>query len=507
MQLRPIQQEAKDATIESFRKGGTYHLMVAPVSFGKTIYSSALMQHCLKTYGARCLFLAHLQELVQQTYDKFEAVAPELMSKTSIFASGLNLREVSDITIGSRQSVARGLNLFDEPVNMIIHDECHLIGEDGEFDKIVNHFLALNPRLRVVGITGTPYRLGVGRIYGEQKRWEKPCFEVGMREMTDQGYLSPIRYKMVVSDKLKSDLGMVKKVAGEYNQGQLANTMTNRVHLGSVKHAIEDYAADRKSIIVFAVNINHGEALAKILGARCVHSRMPKDEWREIVDDFKDGKSRIIVNIGQLSIGFDAPRADCGVLARPTKSPAVYVQQIGRTVRLFEGKQDALVLDLVGNFDEHGSPYDPIVLEKGDSKKDPEYNICPECMELVEPDLEDCPECGACMKEQIEERGKRIKMEQKKLEMREIEMSSHKVVSKWAKKNHITKKGNIGTFYCLKIHGREKPLFRFESEDAKEKRIRKMFDEIVVGERYQLKKDSYGEWITKSQGSTKSKSL
>lgn len=500
MKLRDNQKEALQAIITSFKTGGLYHLAVCPTGWGKTILASALMQHALETYGVKCIFLAHLSELVQQTYDKFVTVAPHLSGKTSIFAAGLESKVVSDITIASRQTMARNLDFFDEghKVSLVIIDEVHLLSEDGEFDKIINHLKTINPRLKVLGVTGTPYRLGMGYIFGDGKRFDKPCYQDNMKDMTDQGYLTPLRYKMVVSDKLKSDLNNIKIVAGEYNQAQLANTMSDRVHLGSVKHAIETYAQDRKSIIVFATNIRHGEMLGELLGAKCVHSKMPKPEWRQSVDDFKSGKSRILVNIGQLSIGFDAPNADCAVLARPTKSPAIFTQQCGRVGRLFDGKADALILDLVGNYTEHGSPYNPIVNEPGQKKdRDPQYNVCPECMELVEPDVLVCPECGASMKEQVERREKR--MEQRRLELVEVELNKHLVLNKWVKKGHKTKRGNRGDLYCIKIKGLEKPLFRFQSYQAKEDRVKKLFEEVKIGERYELQEDSFGEWISKTQ--------
>lgn len=504
MKLRQNQQQALEAIIESFKQGGLYHLAVCPTGYGKTILASALMQYSLETYGVKCVFLAHLTELIQQTYEKFVKVAPHLETKTAIFAAGLAQKDLAEITIASRQTMARNLNLFLDKISLVIIDEVHLLNEDGEFDKIIDHLLKINPRLKVLGVTGTPFRLKTGYIYGDGKRFSEPCYQVGMKEMTDAGFLAPLRYKMVVSDDLKKDLGGLDMVGGEYNQKQLGETMSEKMHMGSVKFAIAEHAMDRKSIIVFAVNIAHGEALAEMLGAKCIHSKMKKDEWRKAVDDFKEGKARILVNINQASIGFDSPIIDCVVLARPTKSPAIFIQSVGRSCRISEGKQDALILDLVGNHEEHGSPYDPIVKVAGSKSKQPEFNVCPECFELVEPDIEVCPECGALMKEQIEKRKAKKRIEQKRLEMREIELSSYKVVRKWAKANHMTKKGNIGTFYCIKIHGREKPLFRFESENAKEKRVKKLFDEVVVGERYLLKSDSYGEWITKIPQSTKS---
>ena len=121
MKLRPIQEKAKADILASFCAGGTYHLCEAVVSFGKTILSSSLMETALTQHGAKCLFLAHLQELVSQTYDKFVKVAPHLADRVGIFSAGLARKEVADITIGSRQSVAKGLKFFDKVNLSLIH--------------------------------------------------------------------------------------------------------------------------------------------------------------------------------------------------------------------------------------------------------------------------------------------------------------------------------------------------------------------------------------------------
>ena len=259
MKLRPIQEDALNGAIQSFKDGGTYHLLQAPVAFGKTIFSSALMKHAVEHYGAKCLFLAHLKELVVQTVDKFKAVAPELDCGVVMGAN----KDISDVTVGTRQTVGKNLDLF-------------------------------------------------GRI--------------------NLGYLSPYRYKM--AEALDEELSQVKKTAGEFNEGDLGEMMQEEHHLGTVKNAIANYGKGRKSILIFAVTIEHAEKLAEFLGCAAVHSKLEKNEWRSLVDSFKSGKVRMLVNVSQLSIGFDAPRVDCVVIARPTMSPALHTQICGRALRI-----------------------------------------------------------------------------------------------------------------------------------------------------------------------------
>lgn len=447
----------------------------------------------ITNHGAKCLFLAHLTELVQQSYDKFVLVAPELENKTAIFSSSLAQKDVADITIGSRQSVARGLEDFNEKVSLIIIDECHLMGEDGEWDRIIDHFKALNPKLRVLGLTGTCFRLGEGYIYGEGKRWSEPCYKVGMDDMIKLGCLTKFRYKV----KEITDLKGISRANGDYAVGEQGEVLSAVEHMDSVRLAIEDYAKNRKSIIVFASSIDHSERLAEHLGCKCVHSRMGKEERRRNIDEFKEGKTRILVNPVMLTIGFDAPRIDCVVMARKTLSPALYVQSIGRALRLFEGKQDALVLDLVGNYFDHGDPCNPIIKEgKEVVEREPEMNICPECFELVHPLMAQCPSCWHDMFEvemEREEKVKKIINERQKL----VEIEDAKVIlkKKWVKEDHRTRKGNLGRLFCLKVEGEEKPWFRFVSYTSKQKGIAERFEKLEVGRRYAFEENSFGKWI------------
>jgi len=147
MKLREIQKEALNSALESFKSGGTYHLIQAPVAFGKTILASALIQEAVIKYGARCLFLAHLKELILQTEEKLKAFAPDI--DCGIWCGGLGSKESKQVTIGTRQSIVRALNELGV-VNLIIIDEVHVMGKNDDYKKIVDHFLKLNPRLRVL---------------------------------------------------------------------------------------------------------------------------------------------------------------------------------------------------------------------------------------------------------------------------------------------------------------------------------------------------------------------
>jgi len=490
MKLRPIQTQAIEKTLDSFRAGGTYHLLYAPVGWGKTIFSAFLMNHAFQKYGARSLFLAHLTELIVQTRDKCSVAIPD--AKIGVICGSLNQKVSSDITIGTRQTVEKNLDLVGK-IGLLIIDEIHLYSP--QYQKIVDHFLELNPRLRVLGVTGTPYKIKDGYIYGPDKIWNDPFFSTTIDEMIELGYLSPYRYK--VAEDMSKKLDSVKIVAGEYHEGELGELMSEDHHLGSVQRIIDDHCQGRQSILIFAVSIAHAESLASFLGCDCVHSNLGAKEWRKRVDDFKDGKRRCLVNVSQLSIGFDHPGVDAIITARPTNSTALHVQICGRGLRIEEGKKDCLIVDMVGNFKRHGLPSFPKVkVQKDDDyerkEKERGASVCPECFEAVEA-LTICPVCGTeltAKKEVIELH------EEMRLKEIEVQRKRPRFERWWKKDNHVTRQGSVGIlFFCL-VTNRSKPLMRFCGEGTKKSlRVYCQLDELKKGQVVEIVRTGFGEWI------------
>jgi len=490
MELRGVQKECLEEIYASFKEGGTYHLIHACVGFGKTIIASELMRSAKVEYGAKCLFLCHLKELVVQTVDKFKTVAPDL--SCGVVCGSLGLNEVQDITVGTRQTIVRNLDKF-QLINLIIVDEVHLYSD--QYQKIVDHFLDLNPRLRVLGVTGTPFNTRDGWIYGGGKRWEEPCFRADIRKMIDLSYLSKFRYKMADSMPLEE----VRVRRGEFMDGDLENEMVKEVHMGSVKHAIADHCSGRKKILIFCVTIGHAEALAAFLGCHAVHSKLKSDVWRERVDGFKDGETRILINVGQLTIGFDAPSVDCLIVARPTMSASLHVQICGRGLRVADGKEDCLIVDLVGNYLRHGLPCAPKVRapkeEQSESeKKEKESDICQECFEVVEAGLDFCPYCGAEMADRNE-----LRKIEEQLNLKEIErkkMTAKFVGWKW--KRWTTKRGFDGVLFSVsyQVSGKWKFLNKFCTDGTRVgKKTQDNLMALEPGEELRIISTAQGDWI------------
>ena len=267
--------------------------------------------------------------------------------------------------------------------------------------------------------------------------------------------------------------------------------------MGTVKHAISEYAIDRKRIMIFAVTIEHAEKLAEFMGCNAVHSKLKKDVWRERVDRFKSGEDRMIVNVSQLSIGFDCPEVDCVIVARPTMSAALHVQIFGRGMRISEGKKDCLFLDLVGNYLRHGLPSNPKIRKpkEKEDQKEKEKNtasVCPECFEVVEEGII-CSYCGAelAAKKEIIERDEALKMKEI-----ESENKRHRVIKAWEKTGHVTGKGNGGSLFVVQVTNRDKPLFKFCGDGtSKVVKTRLKILSLCSGDVVNIVSTAYGDWF------------
>jgi len=201
-----------------------------------------------------------------------------------------------------------------------------------------------------------------------------------------------------------------KGASGDYAEGKLTERLNTVHHVGSIRKAILQHCEGRKKIAVFCVTIDHCNFVAKLLGGIAVHSKS-----KETVND-----GRIICSVGQLSEGWNDPECDVVVQARPTLSPALYVQCIGRGLRLNPGKKDCIILDLVGNFQRHGDPSNPNVVIGSESPGAPPLRICIECG-FVNPIAQIfCEDCGYDMREQIETERREIQKCNEELRLKEI---------------------------------------------------------------------------------------
>jgi DNA repair protein RadD len=394
--LRPYQAEAVEAVYQHLRDRDDNPVVVIPTAGGKTPAMATICRDAVEKWNGRVLILAHVKELLQQTADTLRCVAPDL--EIGVYSAGLKSRDTRDpIIVAGIQSVykrACELDAFD----LIIVDESHMIPPDGE--GMYRQFLAdaktVNPDIRVVGLTATPYRLKGGLICKPDHFLNHVCYEIGVKELIVQGYLCPLKSK---AGKIKANLSDLHIRGGEFISTEVEKAMDNHTLVRSACEEIAELTADRNSVLIFTSGVSHGQHIAKnterFSGRECgfVCGDTPGLERELLLQRFKAGELKYLANINVLTTGFDAPIIDCVVMLRPTNSPGLYYQMVGRGFRLHPEKTDCQILDYGGNIIRHG-PVDDLKLKEPDQGNgEAPAKECPECQALIHAAYAICPEC------------------------------------------------------------------------------------------------------------------
>jgi superfamily II DNA or RNA helicase len=385
-----------------------------------TVIFAELIRRLVSRYPAiKVGVMAHRQELIFQARDKILAAWPEGEGQVGLACASAGPVDTGrPVTVGSVQTMAR--RRFDEPFDLLIVDEAHHIpflefkgkrGTLSQYHKVISAHRAASPGMRVLGVTATPYRLNHGYIYGDRCREGRtnpfPAldFMVSMEGLVEAGYLCPVRFKVPVD--MAESLAGVGVRHGEYDERALGEMMSQPLHLSSALDAYGKYGEGRGKALVFAVTIGHARALADVLSAAgpaaAVHHMMDRGERAGILEAFARGGLRFLVNVGILTEGWDSPAVDLILMCRPTKSPGLYVQMVGRGTRPSPGKADLLVLDLADNHKAHGDPSEPRVRVGREAQGDAPEKICPRCKELVALSAKACPACGFAFEAQDDE--------------------------------------------------------------------------------------------------------
>ena len=396
--LRPYQEEAVAAVYDHLRSRDDHPCVVIPTAGGKTPVMASICRDAVQQWDGRVLILAHVKELLEQAVDKLHVMAPDLWMQIGVYSAGLKSRDTDHpIIVAGIQSVYRRaaeLDAFD----LILVDEAHMLPPDGE--GMYRTFLAdaqvVNPDVRLVGLTATPYRMSSGTICAPDHLLNHVCYEVGVRELIVQGYLCPLKSK---AGRRKADTSGLHLRGGEFIAGEVEALMDDDALVRSACREIVDQTRDRRSVLIFAAGVQHAQHVQRVLGEygqECgfVCGETLPFERAETLGRFKDGKLKYLVNVNVLTTGFDAPNIDCVALLRPTNSPGLYYQMVGRGFRLHPGKENCLVLDFGGNILRHG-PIDAIQIadpSRGDGEAPAKE--CPECQAVIHAAYAVCPECG-----------------------------------------------------------------------------------------------------------------
>lgn len=398
--LRYYQKESVDNVYEHLRSQKNNPCIVLPTGAGKTAVMATICRDTVEKWGGRVLVVSHVKELIEQTASTLRAWFNSL--DVGIYSAGLKSRDTSsDIIVASVQSVAnRAFELVgDKPFNLVLVDKAHRIplSGDGQYRKLLNDLKVCCPGIRLIGLTATPYRLNGGDVCGKDNLLNEICYEVGVKELIQKGYLSNLSNKCSTNS---ADIEGVKVRNGEYDSKGMAEAYDQEEKVNLACREIVDRTNDRNSIIIFGCNVEHAghikESLEK-LGAGSVGivtGSTPATERAATISDFKDRSIKYLVNVNVLTEGFDATGVDCVVLLRSTMSPGLLYQMVGRGLRVDSSKEDCLVLDFGGNISRHG-PIDQLSAgrARGMGGGEPVTRTCPQCDEVQLASYSSCLGC------------------------------------------------------------------------------------------------------------------
>lgn len=342
MELRPYQEQAKEAILNEWEKGITKTLLVLPTGTGKTIVFSKLIEDRVRL-GDRVLVLAHRGELLEQAADKLSKstglkCATEKAEETCI---GSWYR----VAVGSVQTLMREKRLKKfsaDFFNTIVVDEAHHCISDG-YQKVLSHFT----EAKVLGVTATPDR---GDMKNLGQVFESLAYEYTLPKAIKEGYLSPIKAMTI---PLKLDLTGVGTQAGDFKASDIGTALDP--YLYQIADEMFKNCMNRKTV-VFLPLIKTSQKFKDILnekGFKAAEVNGNSQDRSEILEDFDKGKYNVLCNSMLLTEGWDCPSVDCVVVLRPTKVRSLYSQMVGRGTRLCEGKKDLLLLDFLWHTEKH----------------------------------------------------------------------------------------------------------------------------------------------------------
>lgn len=361
MTLRDYQQAAVDSVGVAIKSHKTV-LIVAPTASGKSHIIAEIVRR-FSSHGLRVLVLVHQSEIIEQN---FKACPVE---DKGIYCAGLKRKDVSNqVIFASRDS----LGAFPTAAGnfaVVLVDEAHAVStsEKTRYHKI---FETVLPK-KIVGLTATPWRLDNGIVYGAKKFWEKLAYDIPMRLLIERGYLSAYKFPKV--EKLIDADNVKVSSTGDYKIEEL-ESVSNLPEV--TRKAVETWRqSDYRLTMFFCCSVAHATAVQEYLGsdAKMIHAKTPLKERAQIIDDARNGKVKVLVNVATLICGVDIPIIDCLVLLRATQSATLFVQAVGRALRIAPGKTVATIYDFAGNFERFLSLEEPLVNLKGMKQKDKQW--------------------------------------------------------------------------------------------------------------------------------------
>ena len=343
--LRNYQQQCVDSVLSSRQRGVYRPIISLATGLGKTLIFSEIA----KRINRRTIIIAHRDELIRQAREKLLLIWPEIEGNIGIVKGDIHDPD-KPVVIASIQSASRGNRLKDlqnAGFDLCIIDEAHHSAAP-TYEKLVHElgFMSDDQTKMLLGVTATPKR---GDGVGLSSIFQEIVFNRSIAWGIKNSYLSPLIGRRIST---RVSLKGVHTQAGDFVAAQLSRTINVPGRNKLVVESYQRYGSDRKKTLAFCADVRHAKDLAAMfnvagVSSAALHGKMDIGERRNLLESFESGKIRILTNCGVLTEGFDSPQVDSILLCRPTQSPGLYVQCVGRGTRVSPGKSNCLVMDFV----------------------------------------------------------------------------------------------------------------------------------------------------------------
>lgn len=401
-ELRPYQAEGLTALWDYFQSGKTGHPVIAwPTGTGKSCCPAIFIKYVMQQWpNQKFLMITHVKELIQQNADVLEMLWPQ--APLGIYSAGMKRKEFSlPIIYGGIQSMVKHPGQFGHR-DIIFIDEAHLVNQDES--SMYLSFLAtmklINPNVKVIGMSATPFRMGQGYIT-DGGLFTDICHDItgidAFNKLIVEGYLSPL---IPLRTEVELDVSNVSINKGEFVASQLQSAVDKAEITYKGLRELVAAGQNRKAWLIFASGIEHSEHIADMLGTfgidcAAVHSKQSTEYNDKAIKAFKNGSLRAITNYGKLTTGFNYEPIDLIGMFRPTLSVPLWVQMLGRGTRPANGKNNCLTLDYARNTQRLGPINDPIIpRKKGERPGDAPIKLCNSCGAYNHISVRWCCQCG-----------------------------------------------------------------------------------------------------------------
>ena len=353
IKARPYQEKAIQAVLSDWEAGYTDVLLTMATGGGKTFVFLSILDQVLSGTDKRGMVLAHRKELIEQPIERLYQYYPHWKPngcgrrKAGIVMADINEPDAQLVvaTVQTLASSERRLAqiLSHGPIDYLVVDECHHNTNKNTYSKVLKALKDANPNLKHLGVTATPIRADGDGLAGV---YQKESAHYGIVELIREGYLAPVRWLAI---QTKISLADVKTVAGDFQKRGLANVFETANCFDLVVESHKRYASGRQAA-AFTVTVDGAYSLAEAFNAAGIPAAAAdgttdKRERQRILDRFARGELQVLCNVALWTEGLDLPQLSCIHQVRPTKSDALYTQIIGRALRTYPGKEDALILD------------------------------------------------------------------------------------------------------------------------------------------------------------------